>query len=101
LAFYFVGKGTPVPFASPTKLVTSGPFRYTRNPIKLGAILFYFGVGCIYDSFVAGLAMLVTGAMLGTVYHKCVEQKELVIRFGDEYERYRKRTSFLIPLPPK
>jgi protein-S-isoprenylcysteine O-methyltransferase Ste14 len=34
--FWIVGRGTPVPFASPTKLVTNGPFRYTRNPIKLG-----------------------------------------------------------------
>lgn len=100
-AFWFVGKGTPVPFASPTRLVTCGPFRYTRNPINLGAILLYFGVGCICDGFVTGLVMLATGALLGSIYHKCVEEKELVIRFGNEYEEYRKHTSFLIPLPPK
>ena len=100
-AFWFIGKGTPVPFASPTRLVTSGPFRYTRNPIKLGAVSFYFGVGCFYDSFATGFVMLVTGAILGSIYHKCVEEKELVIRFGNKYEEYRKRTSFLIPLQPK
>lgn len=100
-AFWFIGKGTPVPFSSPTRLVTCGPFRYTRNPIKLGAISFYFGVGCFCDSLVTGLVMLATGAILGSIYHKCVEEKELVIRFGNEYEEYRKRTSFLIPLPPK
>jgi protein-S-isoprenylcysteine O-methyltransferase Ste14 len=47
------------------------------------------------------LVMLLTGATLGSIYHKCVEEKELAIRFGKEYEEYRKRTSFLIPLPPK
>jgi protein-S-isoprenylcysteine O-methyltransferase Ste14 len=99
--FWIVGKGTPVPFASPTKLVTGGPFKYTRNPIKLGAVLFYFGLGTIYDGFVTGLVMLVIGVALGTTYHRSVEEKELALRFGKEYEEYRKRTSFFIPLPPK
>jgi protein-S-isoprenylcysteine O-methyltransferase Ste14 len=99
-AFWFIGRGTPVPFASPTRLVTSGPFKYTRNPIKLGAILLYFGIGTICD-LVTGLIMLAIGLLLGTIYHKSVEEKELVIRFGKEYEEYRKRTSFLIPLPPR
>jgi protein-S-isoprenylcysteine O-methyltransferase Ste14 len=100
-AFWLAGKGTPVPFASPTRLVTSGPFRYTRNPIKLGVILFYFGVGTIGDELVTGAVMLAIGFLLGTIYHKGVEEKELLIRFGEEYREYRNRTSFLIPWPPK
>jgi len=100
-AFWFIGKGTPVPFASPTRLVTCGPFKYTRNPINLGVILLYFGMGCIFDGFITGSVMSATGGLLGSIYHKCVEEKELVIRFGNEYEEYRKYTSFLIPLPPK
>jgi len=99
--FWIVGRGTPVPLASPTKLVTSGPFRYTRNPIKLGAVLYYFGLGTIGDGLVTGLVMLVLGVILGTTYHRRVEEKELALRFGNEYEEYRKRTSFLIPLPPR
>ena len=100
-AFWFIGKGTPVPFASPTRLVTCGPFKYTRNPIKLGAILFYFGVGTICDQIATGLIMLTIGAILGTIYHKTIEEKELRFRFGHEYEQYRERTSFFIPWPPK
>lgn len=99
--FWLAGKGTPVPLASPVKLVTSGPFKYTRNPIKLGAILFYFGIGTSYDGIVTGLVMMFIGVALGTLYHKLVEEKELVIRFGKDYEEYRKQTSFLIPLPPR
>ncbi|MBF0103899.1 MAG: isoprenylcysteine carboxylmethyltransferase family protein [Deltaproteobacteria bacterium] len=100
-AFWFVGRGTPFPFASPTRLVTSGPFNYTRNPIKLGAVLFYFGIGTICDQLVTGIIMLAIGVLLGTIYHKSVEEKELVIRFGKNYEDYRKRTSFFIPLSPR
>jgi len=99
--FWFVGRGTPVPFASPTKLVTTGPFKYTRNPIKLGTVLFYFGIGVIYDGFVTGLVMLLIGVTIGTIYHKSVEEKELALRFGNEYKEYRKRTSLFIPRPPK
>jgi protein-S-isoprenylcysteine O-methyltransferase Ste14 len=100
-AFWFAGKGTPVPFASPTLLVTTGPFRYTRNPIKLGAVLFYLGIGSIFDGVATGLVMLFLGVILGSIYHKLVEEKELLIRFGQDYENYRRRTSFLIPLPPR
>lgn len=100
-AFWFIGRGTPVPFASPTKLVTNGPFKYTRNPIKLGTVLFYFGIGAIYDGFVTGLVMLVIGVTIGTIYHKSVEEKELALRFGNDYKEYRKRTSLFIPMPPK
>jgi len=99
--FWFIGRGTPVPFTSPTKLVTSGPFKYTRNPIKLGVVLFYFGTGALYDNIVTGLVMMVIGVTLGTIYHKGVEEKELALRFGHEYEEYRRRTSFFIPLPPR
>lgn len=101
LSFWHVGNGTPVPSASPTRPVTSGPFRYTRNPIKLGAVLFYFGIDTAFDSLVTGLVMLAVGVSLGTIYHKVIEEKELKLRFGHEYEEYRRKTSFLIPWPPR
>jgi protein-S-isoprenylcysteine O-methyltransferase Ste14 len=99
--FWRVGRGTPVPLASPLKLVTVGPFKYTRNPIKLGAFLVYFGLGVLWDGLMTGLVMAAIALVLGTLYHKAVEEKELALRFGDEYARYRARTSFLIPRPPK
>lgn len=99
--FWSVGRGTPVPFASPPRLVTSGPFRYTRNPIKLGAILFYMGIGTACDGVVTGMVMLAIGLSVGTIYHKVIEEKELKLRFGREYEEYRRRTSFIIPWPPR
>jgi protein-S-isoprenylcysteine O-methyltransferase Ste14 len=99
--FWFIGRGTPVPLASPIRLVTSGPYKYTRNPLKLGAFLFYFGIGTICDELLTGLIMFAIALLLGILYHKNVEEKELTIRFGKEYKEYQKRTSFLIPLPPR
>lgn len=45
--------------------------------------------------------MLMIAAPLGTPYHKAVEEKELLQRLDPKYDAYRKRTSFLIPRPPK
>ncbi|MGD0655813.1 MAG: isoprenylcysteine carboxylmethyltransferase family protein [Thermoguttaceae bacterium] len=101
LSFWFIGKGTPLPFAATSKLMTSGPFRYTRNPLKLGAFCYYFGLGTIFDCLSTGLIMFIIPISLGIFYHKKVEEKELLQRFGQEYEEYRRRTSFLIPWPPK
>lgn len=98
--FWFTGGGTPVPFASPVKLVTTGPFRYTRNPIKLGASLIYFGLGAVIDTFMTGLMMFIVILICGAIYHKVIEERELAIRFGDAYESYRRRTPFIIPRPP-
>ena len=97
--FWNIGGGTPAPVAAPQKLVVSGPYRYCRNPIQLGAICYFFGLGCVLLSFVAGLVMFLMGLILGSVYHKLVEEPELLLRFGSDYDNYRKRTPFLIPRP--
>lgn len=41
--FVAVGQGTPAPFDAPRKLVISGPYRYARNPMYVGAGLFWRG----------------------------------------------------------
>lgn len=35
------GRGTPLPIMPTQELLTTGPFRYCRNPMTLGAILAY------------------------------------------------------------
>lgn len=95
--FWGVGRGTPVPLVPPQNLVVTGPFAYCRNPIQLGAIVFYLGVGCLFLSLPAGVVMFVLGMLIGTAYHRFVEEPSLVLRFGAPYEEYRRRTPFLFP----
>ncbi|HET6419507.1 MAG TPA: methyltransferase, partial [Geobacteraceae bacterium] len=45
-AFWRLGDGTPAPVAAPRRLVARGPYRYCRNPIQLGAIIYFLGLGC-------------------------------------------------------
>ncbi|MCX5863395.1 MAG: isoprenylcysteine carboxylmethyltransferase family protein [Deltaproteobacteria bacterium] len=91
------GKGTPVPIAPPQKFIVDGPYRISRNPILLGAMLYYFGVGTIIDSIATGLLMFFLSLIVGTCYNKFIEEKELQRRFGTEYEEYRSKTPFLFP----
>jgi len=96
-AFWSLGTGTPVPLAAPQRLVTGGPYRYCRNPIQLGAMILYFGMGTVADSTIVGVIMFGIALILGTAYHRLIEEKELQLRFGAEYEEYRWRTPFLFP----
>lgn len=92
-----IGKGTPAPNAPTQALVIVGPYKYTRNPIEFGALFYYFGFGLLLGTLFHGLVCLLLGFLIGSSYHKFVEEKELRLRFGEEYEEYRKRTPFLIP----
>ncbi len=94
-----IGRGTPAPFAAPQRLIVRGPYRLCRNPIELGALLYYFGLGAALVNLTAGLFVLAIFWILGSAYHKFIEERELLIRFGPDYEAYRRRTPFLIPRP--
>jgi protein-S-isoprenylcysteine O-methyltransferase Ste14 len=95
--FWSAGGGTPAPVAAPQRLVITGPYRYCRNPIQLGAMFLYFGMGAAADSIITGACMLGLALILGTLYHRFIEEKELRRRFGAEYEEYHRRTPFLFP----
>jgi protein-S-isoprenylcysteine O-methyltransferase Ste14 len=94
------GRGKPLPVMPTQELLVNGPFRYCRNPMTLGTILAYLGLG-IGVGTVAGCAIvLALGA--GLVYYlKRFEERELAERFGEPYLRYKREVPFIIPRPPK
>ncbi|MEA3338928.1 MAG: isoprenylcysteine carboxylmethyltransferase family protein [Chloroflexota bacterium] len=93
-AQFVLGEGIPV-FAT-QKLIVQGPYAHCRNPMALGADLFYTGISIWMGSLSAiGLTMLF--ATLSMVYYKLIEEKRLEARFGSEYLEYKQRTPFLIP----
>jgi protein-S-isoprenylcysteine O-methyltransferase Ste14 len=90
-------KGTPVPFNPPPKVVSSGPYRYSRNPMVIGVFILLFGVGFAFNSI--SLVFLFTPLyVLVNIWElRYIEEPELVMRLGDEYVEYRNRTPMLIP----
>lgn len=92
-----IGKGIPTPNAPTQHLVISGPYKLCRNPIELGAIFYYLGVGTIIGGLFIGIICFLLGLIVGSIYHKYIEENELEDRFGDEYRKYKQNTPFLFP----
>jgi len=95
------GDGTPAPIAPTKALVKKGPYRFLRNPVELGTDFYFFVLGTWFDSLVTGFFCMIFGMILGLAYIKIIEEKELALRFGDEYELYKDRTPCMFPWIPK
>lgn len=103
-ALFIIGKGGPADgfnvAISPRseKLVTSGPYGYTRNPMVFGAYMYYFAVALFMNS-VACLALLILFYGLTIPYLKLTEEKRLFKDFGNDFLYYKKQVSMIIPFP--
>lgn len=95
---YAIGGGSGSHIIPPSRLITSGIYRYCRHPMQLGAIIYYFGIGTLLGSLTSGLFGALITYFVGLWFHKKIEEKILEQRFGDEYRAYKKRTPPLIPL---
>jgi protein-S-isoprenylcysteine O-methyltransferase Ste14 len=94
--FWGITHASGAPGDPPARLVTAGIFRYTRNPIYLGATFLLFGVACYRQSPSFLLATL--GFTLGIdVYVRQVEELRLARRFGEEYVEYKQMVPRWLP----
>ena len=77
-----------IPDKDRTKLVTSGIYRYSRNPAFLGFDFMYVGLLLMYFN----LAMLVVSAFAIIMLHLQILQEEryLTENYGESYREYRK-----------
>ena len=92
--------GTPLPMLPTQKLLVGGPFRYCRNPMTLGTVTAYLGIG-VYAGTIAGIGIVLLFALLLTLYIKLLEEKELTERFGEAYLAYKRDVPFIIPRLPR
>ena len=90
------GKGTPVPMVPTKEFLSSGPYRYCRNPMMLGFFLYMAGWAALFNRTGSWVAAVLLMAFL-ILEIKLVEEKELERRFGDSYREYKKKTPFFIP----
>jgi protein-S-isoprenylcysteine O-methyltransferase Ste14 len=93
------GRGTPLPVMPTQELLTEGPFRYCRNPMTLGTIMAYVGLGTGVGTIAGTVLVLGLGGSL-LVYLKRFEERELAERFGEAYLAYRREVPFIIPRLP-
>jgi protein-S-isoprenylcysteine O-methyltransferase Ste14 len=81
---------TTVPFETPARFVTSGPYRVSRNPMYLGLTLIYLGVAGTQGQVWPLILLPVLLGYLDRVVIP-VEERSLLQVFGDEYRQYRAR----------
>jgi protein-S-isoprenylcysteine O-methyltransferase Ste14 len=87
----FTRASTPVsPYSTPRRLVTSGPYRISRNPGYLGMALAYAGIAVIAESL---WALTILAVVLAVVDRGVIarEERYLERKFGAEYVLYRSR----------
>lgn len=81
--------GTNAPPTQPTTLiVTTGPYRWTRNPMYLAMALIYAGLAIGFDGPIA-LALLPLVLIIIQTQVIAREERYLEAKFGDEYRRYK------------
>lgn len=82
-----------------SKLIVTGIYSHTRNPLYLGATILFLGW---FFVFLYTFLLIVT--LLFLILFVLVakwEEKELHERFGEEYEKYKESVPFFLPFPKK
>lgn len=88
--------GTPIPVASPPRLVVRGFYRHVRNPIYAGFLAVLLGEALVFGS-VGLLEYAVAAWCVGAAAARWYEEPRLTREFGAEYEAYRRAVPAWLP----
>jgi protein-S-isoprenylcysteine O-methyltransferase Ste14 len=83
-------KTTILPHKGSSKLVTSGPFSFTRNPIYFGNVILLFGAGLLVENIWFWLFALACGALTQRLAI-LREEAHLQAKFPAAFLAYKKK----------
>jgi protein-S-isoprenylcysteine O-methyltransferase Ste14 len=91
-ATLFWREGTELDPASAAnrKLVTSGPFRLTRNPMYLGLVTVTLGIACWIGAWPMFLAPIAT-FLTANLAHIPFEEQKMRRQFGEAFDAYARK----------
>lgn len=98
--FAAIGDGTPGPWDAPARVVATGPYRWVRNPIYIGALGVVTGEAWLFMSW----RLLIYAGARAVCFHLFVlgyEERTLTRRFGGAYLEYKRAVPRWIPRPPR
>jgi len=94
LIFFFSGfnifksyNENPIPTSDTNRLIKTGIFAYTRNPIYLSIVLFHFSMFLVFENVMYLLSSISLLIWLNNYVIKA-EEEYLKNKFGDEFFRY-------------
>ena len=88
--FYVAGRGTLAPWAPPRHLVTTGPYRISRNPMYVGVVTILIAWSALWGS----RALLIYTLVAMGAFHvrvRVAEEPWAARNFGAEWQAYRSR----------
>ena len=80
-------KTTFIPDGTPEVLISSGPFKFSRNPIYLGMLTVLVGVAFLMSSLSAIIIAFVFGTIINFTWI-AHEEKKLHELFSEDWENY-------------
>jgi protein-S-isoprenylcysteine O-methyltransferase Ste14 len=78
------------PYEIPSFLITSGPFKFSRNPLYLGMALALFGVGVFLGSLSPFISPIIFVLLIDRAFVP-MEEDNLEKKFRKEYLDYKKK----------
>ena len=102
LQYWWVGRyrlslagGSPGMDVLPEHIISRGPYRFTRNPMYLGHLVFLLGLALTFWSW---FALIILGSRAFWFHRRVLrDEKRLEGIFGAEYAAYRARVTRWIP----
>lgn len=81
-----------------TFLIVSGPYAYVRNPLYIGNVIIYFGLGIMSNAVFPYLQIIALTYFLFQ-YYEIVKEEEsfLKTKFGDHYNDYCQKVNRFLP----
>lgn len=79
-----------VDISKPTKVISTGPYTFSRNPMYISWTLIYIGVALIVNTILP--VLLLPAVLFYTHYFVIIpEERYLEQKFSDDYRKYRAR----------
>ncbi len=91
-----IGRGTPLPTAAASTLVTAGPYRWVRNPMAVAGIT----QGIVMAWWMGSASYIALSLLGGAIWHVFVrpsEEADLEARFGAPYRTYKTQVGLWLP----
>lgn len=86
IAAFRIARTAIMPMFPASSLVTTGPYRHSRNPMYVSLLLVYAGLGLIYNSAWPALFLPLVWILIHWVIRR--EERALLQAFGDRYAAY-------------
>jgi len=89
------GGGGPGISNPPERIVAAGPYRWVRNPMYLGHLIFFAGIALVLQSWIAAAVLAFHIAWFDRRVR--ADERHLAERFGEAYRDYCRRVKRWIP----